>query len=500
MVQCLVCGSRTPRNVTIEGICPGCYARLELSQCRRCGRVGRKVGFHGDVCYRCARNCEVCGEPAERRNPLPLTEFSRKVELCRKCKDNARKILADRRELAEILWKADQPKLANEILSDDERTPSLSQEVPGMLSYAKQPEHAFSNRRRIRIKPGRFFRKVLKCDLDDKSLKDLVNRIVGESEGIGEPMIFRGRELMKAYQMFYTGGLTSCMTGNDADKMQLLADNPDKVAVALFGESDPIARVLLWNCEGGLKAYDRVYADRLSSAEEKYKEAVKCWAEENGYVSAYNTNSRFEVELKADLEGLFPYLDSFCYVIGDSHDTVVLTNDPGHPDGIHSFKLRDTQGNVVYVCEACEEEEPAEYGEHGNESYLCRSCEDMVECENCGRRTDDPLRVCLRNPSEEVWCPSCVDSYAFECEHCTDRYEYRVSVEVLDEDGNDFLACERCAERYSFECYECGSRFVREMAIDCDDGTYCRSCFEKLAKRCEKCGEPHMDDGVLCYD
>lgn len=129
------------------------------------------------------------------------------------------------------------------------------------------------------------------------------------------------------------------------------------------------------------------------------------------------------------------------------------------------------------------------------DAYYCKDCaesEGFGICDRCGEwhRVDDLVSVQTSN-GEQLWCMGCANDYAFECEHCGNRYENSsFNSTVVDSNGYEEVWCESCADDDAYFCYECGHRFDRDYMTVTNRGDYvCDSCRDDYYAYCDDCSE-----------
>jgi len=254
--------------------------------------------------------------------------------------------------------------------------------------------------------------------------------------------------------------------------VELWALNPDKVAlVVAFRGGRPLARALLWRevhgwDEDGLELYFSTL-DRIYASEEGAREALKQWALENGYgvrshddYYEFSSGRWFElpdgnrvvkavVHLRRERDTLWPYADSFRYLVGYSGTDCYLCT---HNEGAVGI-LELTDGDFTRLaddeevsCQRCGDgvhPDDAYYPEDGDGPY-CYSCYDEIytTCEECGReiRRDESRWV-----EGYALCEECYDRHAGHCSECGEAF-YLSSLVYLEED--DIALCRRCHRDY----------------------------------------------------
>jgi len=358
------------------------------------------------------------------------------------------RVLTARLNLVRVLKRHSSDPLAYKLLlevyepseKDKERFVAFSCEKDGYLSYARRPEHRYSVKSRVRIKVGRYLRQFYAGDIISDEDIGRLSCILGFAEKCGvEPRIVEGHAITEIYRQEF--GHSSCMTGDDCDKVELYAINPDKIQMALIDDTFK-ARALIWTMDDGTRYLDRQYGNAEAAGH-----LVK-WAEEQGW-NHYDKRRETKMICTLQRPDLFPYLDTMRYarVRGDE---IVLCNMSSFD---YNYCLDRTDGNLedVLCCSSCGEdcsEEDATQEECGTYCSDCWS-ERFRLCERCGEtcRSDDTYTVNVDGDTEE-WCEGCRNARAFYCERSEEYYSERNYSGVLV-DGETWE--EGQAERHAFE-------------------------------------------------
>ena len=397
------------------------------------------------------------------------------------------KLLTDRVALIRSLYEAEsvleEPEagsfreIISRIRNDHEQFLSYSQELPDRVSFAAKPEHRLDNDRRTRTTLGRYFRRqvnVSDTEICDKSMHRLTRAVFANLIDTDKAVtVISGEEIEEAYRREVGG--SSCMTGGNCDKVQIYADNPDVVSMAVYGDNE--ARALLWNTCEGQKVLDRIYPN-----DGMHVDVMHNWAIRNEYTyRVSNSLPSGSVELSDGKyytvslhhNDVFPYMDTFCH--GQFHNRIIrLSNDDGFADVV----LNDTCGGTSesFTCCGC--------GEHISQDHARYSPGDDAYCEECFY---DRYTYCSRcdhcyptgetttvDDSQEL-CEYCLaDSGAQRCEHC----DCWVTEGTTAEDTDAFF-CTECSESELHLCVECESHFARDISKR-EDGEYvCHDCAEE---------------------
>ena len=414
-------------------------------------------------------------------------------------KDTKKKLETDRLRLIHALKDAvnyvENVAAAAEIVKlvhadEKEHFLSLSQEVEGKVSYASKPEHKYDNKRRKRIKLGRYIRKHLGMgpdELCDEDLHTLTSRVVGVTADNASVRIVRGEDIIFAYSR-ETGG-HSCMTGYcNRHLIEMYADNPDVVGLAihdLFGS----ARALVWNTEQGATVLDRVYGS------DEATEVMRAWAEASGVVLRNHNGpprgTEFDDEFSVTLDRPenYPYADSFRYMIIEGTKVHLYTKHPGTYDVL---VLDCTDGDAVPACAECQDAVDDDSAVVDGVSY-CSTCLEVLftACSACGRWVERTVEVWSAEGRINM-CSICAMELADECSVCgditlLDDLDEADIGKVCSSCSGDFYICRHCGMMYAHdeycdkceaECAECGDYYYKK---EVEDGV-CSDCRKELAE------------------
>lgn len=207
------------------------------------------------------------------------------------------------------------------------------------ISEFKDP---YLNTGRIKIKIGRFAKKFIleksinEFNINEKDIENFVNLFKSCFNSKPENLkIVDGDDIMKYYSYNnYThvgrcGTLwNSCMRHPERNHhMELYSKNSFIKMLVLFDGSDKIrARALLWDGVKDINGKEYKIMDRIYTIFDHDVNFFKTWANQNGYITKYEQNSKTEsifnvngvpvnLELSIKLEQsefkFYPYLDSF---------------------------------------------------------------------------------------------------------------------------------------------------------------------------------------------
>jgi hypothetical protein len=145
----------------------------------------------------------------------------------------------------------------------------------------------------------------------------------------------KGDEIKEIYQLQIP--FTSCMNGGEnASKLGLYTDNPDVVSLLYVRTGNQcVARALMWIDNKGNKIIDRVYgSEEFRTMFRDYAKEIGAWkkvfdgaGESNWFNPDGETvNSKyFYINVYSNF-GMFPYVDTMCY-LNDDVSPSVLSND-----------------------------------------------------------------------------------------------------------------------------------------------------------------------------
>jgi hypothetical protein len=347
-------------------------------------------------------------------------------------------------------------EILDRIESDDKgHNLSWSLDNPMQVSYAAKPEHIYDSAKRMRTSLGRYLSRNYDVTITPKinaAIDAIFAAIAYDSD------CFAVRE--NVYDV-YCQVASSCMT--EMDCVRFYENNGVRVVTYTpHGAEEPIARALLWQTDRG-EFLDRIYPNSGPHIDHYHK-----WAQERGCdVREHNSmgDVRVDHRIKIVRIGPMPYLDTFCYLSGDTLST--------NGDGLC---CRETSGQEPIDCEHC-----GDLHFDSNESGYCESCEnDSYSCERCGDRTFDPTEVC-----GQTVCESCAEE-SYCCDRCQESVWETNHVDGLD-------VCESC-ESEAVCCDRCCESVWETSHVDGQD--VCESC-ESEAHECEDCEEKYFDQSPL---
>jgi hypothetical protein len=191
---------------------------------------------------------------------------------------------------------------------------------------------------------GRFVSRRLRTEVSSDAVNYLWDTFKGACGATYE--IVEGKRIHYAYEDGY--GANSCMTGEDAHKVMLYVENPEKIKLLKY--SDRLgheARALLWHTDQGVIVLDRVYA-----SSKHLIPIVEEWAKTNGFLprSELTRENPLSVTVRRPSNRVMPYIDTFCELASYTDDTYTLTFWAENP--LHIFN--DTRGTDFATMHCCE--------------------------------------------------------------------------------------------------------------------------------------------------
>jgi hypothetical protein len=416
------------------------------------------------------------------------------------------KLVKDRERLLEVI----RQKIPSDTLKNAFQTGigyrqfvSLSQEETNKVSYATKPSHVFDNIKRQRTTIQRYLGRIINPEMNNLMSESDIDRVSaeiiytiwgGEIENLN---IVSGYQIQQTYKQGFA--YSSCMTGSDSDKMQLLAQNPDNVSLVKYNFMGVNARALLWTSDSGKRILDRIYPNQGN-----HILALHDWCDSQGIIyrvsQSYpdgivylSDNSNYQVTL--DVSGIedWPFLDTFCYSRDIGKNQAIFSNTPDEME----YEYFETCGSrkeidESYDCYECGNSTDGDY--HYNGDYYCDSCycDNFSSCGSCGETvpTDDITIAEDSRGNQEYYCTDCVRSNSWVCDDCHIRYTDNVSSYEVNGEN---LVCENCLENYYF-CENCNKYYS-----DTNNGL-CEDCYNEKYGQCVECDEEIEKDSNFKID
>jgi hypothetical protein len=347
-------------------------------------------------------------------------------------------------------------KFVDELLKhQEELNLEWSKDIPTQVAYSK-------GGKRIRTKLGRFAVRVIGVEIPDA----FVASCIGEEFGTDEYVtLLKGYEIVEAYQEGFAA--ESCMTGDDSDKVELYALNPNKVRLIKFVAGPVSARALIWGTDQGVLVVDRVYPSDNRTA----VECIHRWAKKKGYVYRVNQDPgtagfsegyapTYTVTLRHN--HVYPYMDTFMYgyrVIVKGKEMLRVSN---QTCDLTEFEMQTTRGYA--------------YQTKNNRCVLCGSM-----------YVDNESYIWLNN--EERVCSECMHR-VHKCSICGNIF-------IMPEKGRNVEICDFCMRTRYVECCMCGDLVPRAEYIYHNGAHFCDECFGDIVmKRKWKCYELEFNASI----
>lgn len=275
--------------------------------------------------------------------------------------------------------------------------------------------------------------------------------------------VLEGDDLVQAYRDNIDGG-DGCMRGYKAPFTKWYAEN----GVRMVTYRDK-ARALLWETESGELFLDRIYPN--SGA---HIFAFHMWAIIHGALIRTNHSlpdgetavtlpmdpnyahrKDLVVRMKDPESGLYPYTDTFHYMLRPEDDGTRLY----HMDryGRDYFKsMSSIHGGPFGDAGRCQH-----CSDYFNCDDLvggyCEPCRETMElCDHCENPIGDNSYTVATNGGDETWCETCrYGSHAMECVHgCGDLMERDYEPDDWHIFDNGVVSCPTCVEEHT--CSVCG--------------------------------------------
>lgn len=350
------------------------------------------------------------------------------------------------------------------------------------------------------IKVGRFYRKFFPT-FTDAQIENLVYHTLSRLWPDDEVKVVTGQDIVDIYCRIDISG--NCMKG----KRHIVSfyAQQDKVELAyLLDANGDGARCIIWTLPDGRTYADRIFGNcgvKKSALREWVRENCDLWRTHSGYPdpdcdSIIDNSEQEEICLQYTDTGVYPYLDSFCFV-----DTSAR----------HLFNYADSDCDAYAIstdgtleckscCECCRD-----YG-YGI-SYLsgvgniCQHCRDeyYTMCEHCNEWASIDDVVYMEYSCVSV-CESCASAYYTYCGHCEQLVLDDDIVDIDTPESSDVHICRDCLREDYVEC-DCANYELKEKAYtDKNGAVFCTECFDRELTRCE-CGRVFEKNGYTeCED
>jgi hypothetical protein len=371
---------------------------------------------------------------------------------------------------------------------------SFSHDDPGKISYADKSSHQVNPNKRVRTSLGRYIRRKLgltETMLSQTALTEITHTVFGklhvENMDMESIQILTGDAITQAYKDGV--GSASCMTGSDAEYVEMFARNPDRVSLVVFPTGNSygcgFARALLWKTDEGVYLLDRIYPNDGS-----HVTAMHQWALQKGYVYRISTSAQ---------DNCYPTK------LSDGKVHKVTVTPARFSSGQHNIPYLDTfhWGNRVWDTEENKAKGPIDdintnrecvadckylltTGGDEDQTFLFASCHgDLVFTSDYERKRRDREYFASHTDrlSSEIYNLENRDigngsDPLGNCEVCGDSVYRDDGSECLESD--ECYVCSECIGSISV-CDCCHERTLRELIYDEPSGEYlCSSCDEDL--------------------
>lgn len=350
------------------------------------------------------------------------------------------------------------------------------------ISYFSTNDHS---RPRKHLSVRRYLNRILKLNdvLSDQQLDEIADKILAQINCSGYTIeVLKGQAIVDAYANRVGGN--SCMTGDNSHKVQLYADNPSRVRLAVVRYQNSSARCLIWFADDKKFYFDRIYSDRDRCYDILQKELS-----DKGIIDAYEAGLDIKISGLIYVNGHIPYMDTMKYGELENDLLTVGTISGSHllenTDGYYTWISREN--GTVFRCECCDNEYDIENEYYTGSESICEFCYDeyYFMCGECG----EPSRIdSYDNHSIDGirYCGDCIPIVAKQCCHCNDWYAPSDVHTIQDQ-----YVCHACFNTY-VQCYVCNTYNhldnFPEIGI-------CKDCTETHI-RCSKCCEVTNKDEI----
>ncbi len=362
-------------------------------------------------------------------------------------------------------------------------------DIYGFIAYE------VSGKARMKMKTGRFLTRKLGLNngfLNDTSLRRIADTINNEINPDCNYRLDTGVQIIENYKNSIGG--SSCMSGYDAQKTGMYAENPDRYQQVIMIKDSDTARAIVVKLDNGFYLMDRIYStcdfliDKMQAIAKKNKWYYRNKNSDRIYdwIGDFSVNSYSDFVV-SDLnytDGELPYQDTLTqYSLANSKISLFHNRQNSCADGI----LDSTDGYIeknlctCYNCENIFKEEETIYVEFNDNAY-CNSCytELFYFCGKCNDLISVDDLVCIEGIAEN-WCENCAND-AVNCENCGSLFVEKYQV------VEDYVYCDSCVDDVCCSCVNC-----KDLFLEVNGYGLCENC---EIKRIEDGGKVKTLDAV----
>ncbi len=366
--------------------------------------------------------------------------------------------------------------IIKEILSKLEPT-KPDDETCGFIAY-NVPNNPYE---RMKLKTGKFLTRKLNLNsgfLNDSSLRKIADAINVKMNPDCNYRLDNGSAIYGNYRDGIGGG--ACMSGGEADKVELYVDNPKVYQQAILELGGDSARAMVIRLDNGDYLMDRIYTTSLF-LKEKMRDIAK---DNQWYYRTLTGAGDFGI---SDCRGCSVQDYSIFVVRGLKYNDGAVP----YQDTLTRYNLKGDEIRIQHLdsglCYDGILDSTDGYIADGN-SGTCYHCESMVDI-------DDLL---FSEVTENHYCESCHNELFSTCQHCEEAL-YINDLEKI-EDADEYW-CEDCVGKHVARCVECNELNIGAYYI-VEDAVYCGDCVKTHCYKCVVCNELFLElnDEKLCRD
>jgi len=360
-------------------------------------------------------------------------------------------------------------KVFGEIVSsikDNEKKDFVSLEKEANISYAAKKGNPYLPKNRVTTTLGRYARRVLSItttQLPDRFLSSIADEMTYYLvfPNKTDVSLLSGKDISTFYK---AAKIHSCMTGASSKLTSLYANNPDKIQLAVYKNQ---ARALLWTCDDGRKALDRIYPDgsRISQLLEK-------WAKDNKYLIRKDLKSAFPVTVDVSSAEI-PYIDTFRYAKADYENKKIIMSpiSAGGYTELGSLFRYGQNGKAIMPWE---------------KSYLCGYC----NCYFVENDKKEEVNTIINNKKKTLTCcPSCFKRLVHNCVHCEKPFAKPIfGYSGLNSYGK---SCDACKKLHYISCMHCYGKIDKTNKAEFVSAMKFGAKTKKYGKMCVRCAKAY---------